>query len=198
MNKELKTAIDKPLAGLILMTLLTMIWTIVGEISLKGKDFYTLGIIFSLVILYFISFYLNFKKRKILLPVTPRQEDPKKEKLYWIILIAEGFAILVVQNILVNIHEDVLFIPCLALIVGLHFFPLAKVFDRKFDYYIGTWTTSFAVLGIFLTIRLSIQPYFINALVCFACATATTFYGLNMISNAKKIYADEIKNNASC
>ena len=180
------------------MTLLTLIWTIVGEISLKGKDFYTLGIIFSLVILYFISSFLNFKKRKILLPVTPFQEDAKKEKLYWIILITEGVAILVVQNILVNIHEDILFIPCLALIVGLHFFPLAKVFDRKFDYYIGTWTTFFAVLGIFLSIKLSLNQYVINTIVCFACATATTFYGLNMISNAKKIYADEIKTNARC
>ena len=198
MDKKLKTAVDEPLGGLILMTLLTMIWTIVGENSLKGKDFYALGIIFMLVILYFISFYLNFKKRKLLLPMTPIQEDTKKEKLYWIILIIEGVAILVMQNILVNINKDALFIPCFALIVGLHFFPLAKVFNRKFDYYIGIWTTSFAVLGIFLTIKHSIHPYFINAMVCFACATSTTFYGLNMISNAKKIYADEIKTNATC
>ena len=197
MNKELKTALDKPLGGLFLMTLLTIIWTIVGEISLKGEDFYVPGIIFMLIIFYFASFYFKFNKRKMFLPKIHDQEDPKKEKLYWIILIAEGVAILVVQNILTNINKGELFIPCFALIVGLHFFPLAKVFDRKFDYYIGTWTTSFALLGIYLTLRLSMHQYFINAIVCFACATATTLYGLYMISNAKKIYADEIQTNAN-
>jgi len=197
MNKELKTALDKPLGGLFLMTLLTVIWTIVGEISLKGEDFYVLGIIFILIILFFTSYYFKFYKRKKFLSKIHNQEDPKKEKLYRIILIAEGVAILVVQNILANINKDELFIPCFALIVGLHFFPLAKVFDRRFDYYIGTWTTSFALLGIYLTIRLSMYQYFINAIVCFACATATTLYGLHMISNANKIYADDMQTNAS-
>ena len=112
-------------------------------------------------------------------------------------MITEGVAILVVQNILANINKDELFIPCFALIVGLHFFPLAKVFDRKFDYYIGTWTTFFALSGIYLTIKHSMHQYIINAIVCFACATATTLYGLYMISNIKKIYADEIQTNAS-
>jgi hypothetical protein len=197
MNKEFKTALDKPLGGLSLMTLLTIIWTIVGEISLKGEDFYVLGIIFFLILFFFTSFYFTFNKRKKFLPKIHNQEDPKKEKLYWIILIAEGVAILVVQNILANISKDELFIPCFVLIVGLHFFPLAKVFDRKFDYYIGTWTTFFALLGIYLTTRHSMHQYFINAIVCFACATATTLYGLYMISNAKKIYSDEIETNAS-
>jgi hypothetical protein len=197
MNKELKTALDKPLGGLSLMTLLTLIWTIVGEISLKGEDFYILGIIFILILFFFTSFYFRFNKQKKFLPKNHTQEDPKKEKLYWIILITEGVAILVVQNILANINKDELFITCFALIVGLHFFPLAKVFDRKFDYYIGTWTTFFALSGIYLTIRHSMHQYLINAIVCFACATATTLYGLYMISNVKKIYADEIQTNAS-
>jgi len=192
MNKEFKTALDKPLGGLSLMILLTLIWTVVGEISLKGEDVYVLGIVFILIIFYFSSFYFKFNKRKKSLPKIHNHEDPKKEKLYWIILITEGVAILVVQNILANINRNELFIPCFALIVGLHFFPLAKVFDRKFDYYIGTWTSSFALLGIYLTISLSIHQYFINAIVCFACSTATTLYGLYMISTAKKIYTHEI------
>ena len=196
MDKELKTAMDQPLDGLLLMALLTMIWTTIGEFSLKGTDYYTTGIFFILICIYFVVVYLIFKKRKKSLPVIAIKEDAKKEKLYWIILAAEGVAILVVQTILVNMNKSELFIPCFASIVGLHFFPLAKIFDRKFDYYMGFWTTSFAALGIFWTLRHSMDQTLIHAIVCFAAATATTFYGLHMISDAKKIYGEQIKTKA--
>ena len=37
-------------------------------------------------------------------------------------------------------HHPELQGPMIALAVGLHFYPLAKVFKRKIDYYIGLWT----------------------------------------------------------
>lgn len=197
MNKAIKTILDKPLGGLSLMTILTIIWAVIGELNLKGKDDYVFGVFFSLIALFFSSLYLYFNRVSKAFPKIEIVENPKKEKLYWIVFIAEGVAILLVKNILVNIHQDELFIPCLALIVGVHFFPLAKVFDRKFDYFIGSFTTLIAIIGIILSIKKSLPQNIINAFICFSCGFATTSYGLRMISEAKKLVAENERENAS-
>jgi len=188
MNKKQETILDKPLGGLSLMIFLTAIWTILGGFNIKGKDYYILTTLFTLLILFFVYSYVKINKQTKIFPKSQINEDPKKERLYWAIIIAEGIAILLVNIILTIIHKDELFISSFVLIVGLHFFPLAKVFDRKFDYYIGTWTTLFAIGGIILTTKNAIGQSTINSFVCFACAISTASYGLKMISDAKRLY----------
>ena len=157
------------------MILLTIIWTIIATINISGQDYYILTAVFTFLVLTFVYYYLQLNRLKKKLPLNEIEVSEKSEKLYWIIFIAEGAAILIVRNILTNIGKDDLFIPSFSLIVGLHFFPLAKVFNRKFDYYIGAWTTLAALIGIILTIKNSWTQGVINSLVCFACAFATAF-----------------------
>ncbi len=183
---------DKPLGGLFLMSLLTIVWVLIGEFNLKGRDYYFFGIIFTLLIAYFIANYLKLNRQNKQLPKSEIPSDPRKEKLYWVVFIAEGVAIPVVNTILVNINMAELFIPCFALIVGLHFFPLAKVFSRKFDYYTGAWTTSVALVGIALSIWHIAPQFLINTVVSFGCAIATSLYALNMMSDAKKILKENL------
>ena len=133
------TELDQPLGGLVLMIILTSIWVLLAEYYFGNFDFRIIDCVFGAILVYFIYSYWKFFKKKTFLPVTEKIEDPKKERLYWIIFALEGVAILVTNIILTNIKRDELFISCFALIVGLHFIPLAKVFERKFDYYIG-WT----------------------------------------------------------
>lgn len=188
MNKKLETIIDKPLGGLSLMALLTTIWTLIGSFYIKHKDNFVLTGFFILVISIFIYFYLKLNRLKKNLSEIIVQEDKNKEKRYWIIFIAEGLSIPIAHTVLLNINKEELFISIFGLIVGLHFFPLAKVFDRKFDYYIGAWTTMVAITGIVLTTLKILNQDLINAIVCFGCAFATTLYGLKMIFEANELY----------
>ena len=188
MNEKLETIIDKPLGGLSLMILLTTIWTLIGSFYIKHQDNFVLTIFFILVIFNFIYFYSKLHRLKKDLLKIIIEEDKKKERIYWIIFIAEGLSIPIAHTVLFNIHKEELFISIFALIVGLHFFPLAKVFDRKFDYYIGTWTTLVALIGIVLTFRNVWTQDLINAFVCFGCAFATSSYGIRLIIEGNRLY----------
>jgi hypothetical protein len=181
------TKLYKPLGGLFLMTIMTTIWTIFAAYFFNAFDYYLTSIFFGLVLVFFVASYFNFNSRKDSLPKINESRNPQKEKMYWIIFAVEGIAIFIAKNILINIGRDDLFIPIFALIVGLHFIPLAKVFERKFDYYIGTWTTITAVLGIIFTLQAAFNQNLINAFVCTACAVSTTLYGTKMIFDANTI-----------
>jgi len=71
--------------------------------------------------------------------------------------------------------------PAIALIVGAHFIPLARVFHRTIDYYIGTWVMLASLLGIYLLAFTSTQPLFVWTIVSIATACGTTAYGLYMV-----------------
>jgi hypothetical protein len=117
-------------------------------------------------------------------------EEKRRNKQFLIILAAEGFSILLVQNILANTGLDHLFIPCFALIVGLHFFPLGKIFGRKFDYFMGAWTTLVALTTLILAINKAVPGYMITAVTGIGCALATSLYALKFIYAGKRISAD--------
>jgi hypothetical protein len=187
-----ETILDRPLGGLFLMTLLTSVWVILSEYYFNNSDYRIVGLIFGAILIYFTYTYWRFSRKKYLLPENEKIEDPKKEKLYWIIFALEGAAIFIVNVILTNIGRDDLFISYFALIVGLHFIPLAKVFERKFDYYIGIWTILLSTIGIVLIFQKALDYRLVNALVCTGCAVSTTLYGLKMINDGRKIIARNI------
>jgi|GEM_PF-3424163 len=80
--------------------------------------------------------------------------------------------------------------PCFALIVGLHFFPLGKIFNRSFDYYMGAWTSLVAIAGIVLMHQKTWPVYLITTMVCCGCALATSVYGVMMVLRGHKIVYD--------
>ena len=182
--------IEKPINGLFFMTVNTAIWTFISEYYLENKDLRIVGILLGIVIASFLYFYLKFNKAKKKLPeivIEKTAEEKSREKWFLIIFGLEGFGILIVKNILVNINHNELFIPFFALIVGLHFFPLARIFKRTFDYYIATWTCLLAILGIYLITQKIVNPYFANVIVSLGCAISTICYGIKMIFEGRKL-----------
>ena len=87
------------------------------------------------------------------------------------------------------LHHPELQVPMIALAVGLHFFPLAKVFKRKMDYYIGLWTTAIALLAIFLMLDHEVTKSTMFAFTGIGLALATTYYGVNMIFVTRRAFA---------
>lgn len=185
-----KKDIDKPIGGLFFMIINTTIWTFIAEYYLENKDYRLNGIILGFIITAFLYFYFTFTKaQKTLTENTEEKtaEEKSKEKWFLIIFGLEGLGILVAKNVLMNIHHDELFISFFALAVGLHFFPLAKIFNRTFDYYMGAWTCLFAIIGIYLITQKTITVNLANVIVSLGCAIATISYGIRMINEGRKL-----------
>ncbi|MEZ0130038.1 hypothetical protein AB9T88_09885 [Flavobacterium sp. LBUM151] len=185
-----KKDIERPISGLFFMTINTAIWTFISEYYLENKDLKIVGILLGIILAGFLYFYFKFVKAQKTLPeiiIEKTAEEKSREKWFLIIFGLEGFGILLIKNILVNINHDELFIPFFALIVGLHFFPLAKIFKRTFDYYIATWTCLLAVLGIYLITQKITTPYLANVIVSLGCAISTICYGIKMIIEGRKL-----------
>ncbi len=186
LEKE-KTTLDNVVGGLSLMIIFTTVWAVLAvyfaiNVTIRG----VVGGFFSVAIIYLIANYIILLNKKKHLPKIPHLIDPRKNKWYIIILMLEGAAILIGKNVLVNIDKDYLFISYVALIVGLHFIPLAKVFDRKFDYYIGAWTTIVALFGFYMITQKSMDYKMANTYVCTGCGISTLFYGMRMIKKGKQ------------
>lgn len=190
MNSLTQKDIEKPISGLFFMTINTAIWTFIAEYYLENKDVKIVGILLGLVIAGFLYFYFMFTKIQKTLNesiVEKSDEEKSKEKRFLILFGLEGLGILLAKNILMNINHDELFIPFFALVVGLHFFPLAKIFKRTFDYFMGIWTCLFALIGIYLITQKSVSVNFANVIVSLGCAIATISYGVRMIVEGKKL-----------
>jgi hypothetical protein len=184
-----KKKFESVLNGLFFMIISTAIWTVIGETALKGRDHWIIGILFTLIVFSFIVFYIKFNtavKKLSEEPAVIDSEEKSKSKRFIIIFIAEGLAIFIIKNVLANTGHDNWFIPSFALIVGLHFFPLAKVFGRNFDYFMATFVCLVAIIGFLLTIK-GFPTYEVTPLVSTGCALTTTAYGIMMIQKGNKL-----------
>lgn len=191
-----KKDIDKPIGGLFFMIINTTIWTFIAEYYLENKDYRLIGIFLGFIITAFLYFYFTFTKAQKTFTESIEEktaEEKSKEKWFLIIFGLEGLGILVAKNVLMNIHHDELFISFFALAVGLHFFPLAKIFNRTFDYYMGAWTCLFAIIGIYLITQKTITVNLANVIVSLGCAIATISYGIRMINEGRKLLLVETK-----
>ena len=153
MNLITKKDIEKPIGGLFFMIINTTIWGFISEYYLKNKDFRIVGFILGIIILSFLYFYIKFiyaQKKLIESSEEKSKEEKSKDKWFSIIFGIEGITIPITKIVLDNTNHSEFFIPFFALIVGLHFFPLAKIFERKFDYYMGTWTCLISIIGFLL------------------------------------------------
>ncbi len=185
-----KIEIEKFLSGLLLMTLFTIIWVAIAEAAFKGKDYWVTSLVFGIIIISFIFYYIKFYRLGKSIPEQAMLKVDKSEKLkgkwFGIIFGIEGIAIFLTHNILLNIRHYNLFFPCVAMIVGLHFFPLGKIFSRRFDFVMGVWTCFIALIGFILTYQ-PVPVYLSTAVIGIGCAIATVTYGIKMIATGNNL-----------
>ena len=199
-NLPAKHPLKQAADGISLMAFFTLFWAVVAAIALQGRDFGLVGGFFLVILLILVTFYVKFmaaiKKSPGPLPTGSiagggsDMAKRKEGKRFMILFIIEAVAILVLKNVLANSGLDDYFIPCLALIVGLHFFPLARIFKRSFDYFVGTWISGVAIAGIVLIYQKIWPPYLVTAMVATGCALATTANGMRIVLQGNKMTVD--------
>jgi len=185
------SAIKGIASGLIMMAVFTLVWAGIAYGGLKDIGYWFILIVFPVLsILFFVNAIKLFKAAKHFpKPASAADiaEEKKTGKWFGIIFATEGLGIFIGINIVVNLGHPELTMPVLALVVGLHFFPLARVFKRKFDYYLATWSTLIAVLAIVLSLNKTFNQSEVFALLGIGIAIATSSYGIYMILNGRRL-----------
>jgi hypothetical protein len=185
-----RIAINSIATGILMMAFFTMMWTGIAYGSMEANGLIIL-IIFALVSIVFIvrairlfSISKGFPKLE---SEADKAQGKRSGKWFGIIFAAEGLGIFIAINVVINLGHAELTIPVIALVVGLHFYPLAKVFKRTIDYYLATWTTIVAIIGIVLIWNKTYSTAAIDAFVGVATAIATSCYGIYMIYEGKRL-----------
>jgi len=178
--------------GLVMMAVFTLIWAGIAYHGLAASDYWIALAIFPV---FSVLFIVNAIRLYKIAPYYPKltseadlAEGKRMGKWFGIIFGAEGLGIFIGINIVVNLGHPELAIPVLALVVGLHFYPLAKVFKRTIDYYLATWSTIVAILAIVLTLNKTLTETGAFAFTGIGIAIATTSYGIYMVVRGRKIH----------
>jgi hypothetical protein len=184
-HKIPRVAIQSVATGLLMMAVFTTMWAGIASSSLTGtRKGAEIGF-FAVLIIAFISstvYFFSVSKRFPVLSSDADKARGKKEGMWFgIIFGGEGLGIVIAVNLVINFGHADLVIPVIALVVGLHFYPMAKLFKRTLDYYVATWSTIIAICGIVFTLNKSMAPAHIILFVGIGMAFSTTCYGLYMM-----------------
>jgi hypothetical protein len=176
--------------GLLMMTVFTGIWAgIAYGAGLSGSHYQWLLLVFLVIMILFIIqgiwFFGIARKYPAIQSAEDAAEGKKMGMWFGIIFGAEGLFIFLAVNLVRNLGHSDLIIPVIALVVGLHFYPLGRIFKRKIDYWLATWTTLVALLGILFALNKTFSFQGIAALVGIGVAIATSSYGIYMIYYGK-------------
>lgn len=185
LHKIPRVAIQSVATGLLLMAVFTTVWAGIASGSLNSDAKYFEIAFFSTLVIGFIGssvYFFSVAKRFPVLSSDADKARGKKDGMWFgIIFGGEGLGIFIAVNLVINLGHPDLVIPVIALVVGLHFYPMAKLFKRTLDYYIATWSTIIAICGIVFTLNETMEPAHIILFVGIGMAFSTTCYGLYMM-----------------
>jgi hypothetical protein len=184
-----RIAVRSIATGLLMMAVFTMMWSGIAYGSLEHG--LVVLVIASLIGIAFIANAIYLFKISKRFPglesKADKAEGKRTGKWFGIIFGAEGLGIFIVVNLVINLGYADLTIAVIALVVGLHFYPMAKIFRRTIDYYLATWTTLIAICAIVLILRKSYPVKNIDAFVGIGTAVATACYGIYMMIRGWKL-----------
>jgi hypothetical protein len=179
--------------ALCMMAFFTLLWTIIAYKGLQVSMYGSLLLIFPFFSTVFVFNAIKLFRAARQIPKLLTQEDitreKKRSKWFSMIFIAEGLGIFIAVNLVINIGHPELQIPAIALIVGLHFFPLAKLFNRVVDYYLASYSTIVAITGIILAAVKIFNENQIFVFTGIGLAISTVAYGISMMASGKKALA---------
>jgi len=149
-----KAAVLGAANGVMFMTFFGAVWASIGIRGSHGIGEPWSLIISSIVTLILLSGAISLfvKARKMDHAATQEERDQRKQinRKFGLIGGLEGLAILIASVICNMINHFELFFPIMAIIVGIHFFPLAGLFRERFYYGTGAILCILGVITFFL------------------------------------------------
>jgi len=177
--------------GLCMMAFFTLLWAGIAFGGSHARIYWLILLIFPVFsIVFLINAVKLFRIAKYFPKLTSEAdiaEEKKMGKWFGIIFGVEGLGIFIAINVVINLGHPDLVIPVMALVVGLHFYPLAKVFKRTVDYYLATWSTVIAILAIVFVLNKTFTESASMAFVGIGIAIATSCYGGYMMVHGRHL-----------
>jgi hypothetical protein len=177
--------------GMIMMSVFTMIWAAIAYQGLVGSNYWLLLFIFPVLSIVFVINAIKLFRISKYFPKLTSEADLAEEKRvgkwFGIIFGAEGLGIFIAINVVISLGHPELTIPAMALVIGLHFYPMAKIFKRTIDYYLATWSTIIAILAFVFTLNKTFDQSETFAFVGVGLAIATSCYGIYMMLSGWKV-----------
>ncbi len=133
-------------AGSIIMSFFAVIWWAAGTQNSDWSPIVSFGIPVAVLAYLFII----GKKGGTTPAKVSKQEGRRIGRLVGIASSVEGILIFAAVNILINSEKPDLISPTIAIIVGIHFFPLARWIPAKLYYYTGLILIIIGILGFFI------------------------------------------------
>lgn len=170
------------------MILFSMAWILIGEYLLHFRD-YAAGAAVTLIVVVVLAFYSIklYDMEDTLQKEDGIVKEMRKDRLYALILVFEGIAVLVTWTILLNRGYDRWVIAAFAGIAGLHFFPLARVIGLRSYYALGAWICVVAAAGYLLMNNGVVKPEVANTLIAYGCAAGALVDGLLLMLKTKTL-----------
>jgi hypothetical protein len=169
------------------MILFSMAWILIGEYLLHFRD-YAFGAALTLVVVIALAFYSIklYDLEDKLQQADVAAKEARTVRLYALILLFEGVAVLVTWVILLNRGYDQWVIAAFAAIAGLHFFPLARVIRLRSYYALGIWICGLSVTGYLLMNGGTLKPDTANTFIAYGCAAGALADGIAIVLKARK------------
>lgn len=186
-----RIAVQATAGGLLLMAFFTALW---ASWSLAGLPF-AAGLVVIAVFLVFVVLFViagirlfALARRFPTVDTTARRSQTRgMGRRFGIIFGLEGVLIGAASGVLGATGLSDYLNPVIALIVGLHFIPLARVFERTIDYWVAAWVVLAALVGIALLAFTTLAVTVVWTIVALATACGTSAYGFYMIREGRRL-----------
>jgi hypothetical protein len=185
MSEIPRVAVRSVAAALLLMAFFTLVWVAWVFPAVPDGIALAIAIPFELLaVLFAVQGVVLFSRSKLfpVVPTADRRGQTKRVGLrFGLIFGIEGVLIGATSGILFATGLDAYLAPAIALIVGAHFIPLARVFERTIDYWVAAWVIAVALAGIIAIAVTPAAPAFVSALVGIGTAAGTSAYGIYLL-----------------
>lgn len=111
---------------------------------------------------------------------TPEEERWRKRSgiAFGWVFIVEAVLIVVAANVLSAVGRPDLVLPAIALVVGLHFYPMARIFRRRVDTWLATVLSAVGLAGLLALLLTGADRDTVWGLVACGAALTTGAYGV--------------------
>ncbi|MEK0315945.1 DUF7010 family protein [Cohnella sp. 56] len=167
--------------GVIFMTFFGALWSSIGIVGAHGLGAPWSIIFAAIVTLILLSGAISLfgKARSLSQTPTPEEREQRKKlnKRFGMIGGLEGLAICVASIVCNSLDKFEFFFPIMAIIVGIHFFPLARLFREKFYNGTGVVLCVLGVITFFLPADAAVNDVDLIATSVFiGCGSALTLW----------------------
>ncbi len=173
--------LDGVVVGLVLMAVFTTAWSANTLGTWPGAAGTVITAVGVLAGAWFVVTAVRLVRTRRLAStvVTPEQERWQKRSgtAFGVVFAVEAVLVVAAANVLSAIDRPDLVLPAIALVVGLHFYPMARIFRRRIDTWLATALSAVGLAGLLTLLLTGADRDTVRGLVACGAALTTGTYG---------------------